>query len=93
MKQTAVEFLHSEYKRILGDKLVDIQKVFEISDIFAKANEIFEEQIIEAGNSCALKQHLHSDKINKMTESELRQFAEEDVLTFGEEYYNETFNK
>lgn len=93
MAQTAVEFLHSEYKRILGDKLVDIQKAFEISDIFEKAKEIFEEQIIEAGNSCALKQHLHNDKINKMSESEIRQFAEEEHLTFGEEHYNETFNK
>ena len=51
------------------------------------------EQIIDAGNSCALKQHLHNDRINKMSESEIRQFAEEEHLTFGEEYYNETYKK
>lgn len=44
MKQSAVEFLHSEYKRIIGDTLVDIQKAFAISDSFAKAKEIEEQQ-------------------------------------------------
>jgi hypothetical protein len=55
--------------------------------------EEFKQQIIDAGNSCALKQHLHNDRVNKMTESEIRQFAEEKHLTFGEQYYNETFNE
>ena len=44
MKQSAVEFLHSEYKRIIGDTLVDIQKVFAISDSFSKAKEMEEQQ-------------------------------------------------
>jgi hypothetical protein len=61
--------------------------------LLQEAKEMEKEQIIEAGNSCALKQHLHNDRINKMTESELRQFAEEDALTFGEEFYNETYKK
>jgi hypothetical protein len=82
MKQTAVEWLIE--KRATGDLY--------FSD-FLKAKEMEKEQIIEAGNSCALKQHLHNDKINKMSESEIRQFAEEEHLTFGEEHYNETYNK
>jgi hypothetical protein len=48
MKQTAVEFLHSEYKRIFGDTMVDIQIGFKISDVFKQAKEMEKEQIIEA---------------------------------------------
>ena len=80
MEQTAVEWLAEQYN------LVGTAE-------YEQAKEMFEEQIIEAGNSCALKQHLHNDRVNKMTESEIRQFAEEKHLTFGEKYYNETFNK
>ena len=89
MKQTAVEWLFDN----LLFAPISRQDVRYNERKFNQAKEIEKEQIIEAGNSCALKQHLHSDKINKMTESELRQFAEEDVLTFGEEHYNETYNK
>ena len=51
MKQTAVEFLHSEYKRILGDVLVDVQEVFDISDSFEKAKEMEKQEIIKARQS------------------------------------------
>jgi hypothetical protein len=64
-----------------------------ISRIDEELLEMEKQQIIDAGNSCALKQHLHIDKMIKMSESEIIQFAEEEHLTFGEEYYNETFNK
>lgn len=40
MEETAVDYLHSEYKRIFGNVFVDVQKVFEISDSLAKAKEI-----------------------------------------------------
>ena len=82
MKQTAVEWL---FKNIW---LNPPENLYEILD---QAKEMEKQQIIDCGNSCALKQHLHSDRINKMSESELRQFAEQDDLTFGEEYYNENF--
>jgi len=62
-------------------------------EFIEQAKEMEKEQIINAGNSCALKQYLHIDKINKMSESEIRQFAEEEHLTFGEKHYKETFNK
>lgn len=67
---------------------------FEEQQIAIKqALEMEKEQLIDCGNSCALMQHIHIDKINKMTESEIRQFAEEEHLTFGEQYYNETFKE
>ncbi|WGK93759.1 MULTISPECIES: hypothetical protein [Flavobacterium] len=45
---TAVDFLHSEYKRILGDVLVKPSQGIEIADALAQAKEMFEQQIIDA---------------------------------------------
>ena len=83
MKQTAVEWLVEEMNngRYLTDTLIE------------QANKIFEQQIIDAGNTCAMKQHLHNDKVNKMTMDELLEFANKETITFGEQYYNETFKK
>jgi hypothetical protein len=83
MKKSAVEFLENQYNS--NGKLTPVD--------FYQAKEMEKQQIIDAGNSCALKLHLHIDKMIKMSESEIRQFAEEEHLTFGEQYYNETFNK
>lgn len=44
---TAVEFLHSEYKKVFGDMSIDIQKMFAISDSFAEAKEMEKQKIIE----------------------------------------------
>jgi hypothetical protein len=98
---TAIEWLEKEIKEIISyieeDGMYAMkgaeERLFGECNIFYKAKEMEKEQIIRAGNSCALKQHLHNDKINKMSESEIRQFAEEEHLTFGEQYYNQTFNK
>jgi hypothetical protein len=38
--KTAVEFLHSEYKRILGSVLVTPQQIIEMSDALENAKEI-----------------------------------------------------
>lgn len=57
-----------------------------------KAKEKERQQIIEAGNVCARKQHLYELKICKMTNDELFRFAESNLLTVGEEYYNKKFN-
>jgi len=84
MKQTAVGWLMEKQNSQMG-------MLFECD--INQAKEMEKQQIIDAGNSCALKQYLHIDKINKMSESEIRQFAEEEHLTFGEQYYNETFKK
>ena len=89
--KTAVEYLVEQMLvcRYINKKQYDNCK----SWLLQEAKEMEKEQIIKAGNSCALKQHLHNDRINKMTESELRKFAEEDALTFGEEFYNETYKQ
>jgi len=87
MKQTAVEWLEEKFKNSHANFINWSLENFE------QAKEMEKQQIIEAGNSCALRQYLHNDRVNKMTESEIRQFAEEKHLTFGEQYYKETFNK
>jgi hypothetical protein len=87
MKQTAVEWLVKQFESY------DSYQIELLHNEINKAKEMEKEQIIEAGNSCALKQYLHINKINKMSESEIRQFAEEEHLNFGEKHYKETFNK
>jgi hypothetical protein len=82
-KQTAVEYLLSV---AVGENVFDDLEI-------EKAKRMFEQQIIQAGNTCAFKQHLHSDRINKMSAEELEQYNLEPFYTFGEEHYNETFNK
>jgi len=86
---TAVEWLVDELEKanyIPKDSLI-------IDYVIKQANKMFEQHIIEAGNSCAFKQHLHSERINKMSIDELEQYDLEPSYTFGEEYYNETFKQ
>ena len=92
MKQTAVEWLIQEL-RGTDDKGDFIFQGVINSELIEQAKEMEKQQIIDAGNSCAFKQHLHSDRINKMSIDELEQYDLEPSYTFGEEYYNETFNK
>jgi hypothetical protein len=58
-----------------------------------QAKEMEKQQIIDCGNTCAIKQHIHIEKVNKMTMDEMLEFANTQTVTIGEEYYNETFNK
>jgi len=97
MKQTAVEQLGIAFRQW--------QKEWDNFDVTSKNKpksydefikpflEMEKQQIIESGNSCAFKQHIHSERINKMSIDELEQYSLEPSYTFGEEYYNETFNK
>jgi len=87
MKQSAVEFL----VELLNNLNDNFNLAFK--DEIEQAKEMEKQQIINCGNSCALKQHLHSDRINKMSAEELEQYNLEPSYTFGEEHYNETFNK
>lgn len=80
MKQTAVEFLHSEYKKILYNVIVTPEQVMEMADALAQANEMFEQQM----EKCAIFFTNYAiDKIENKTNLK----GEE---TF-EQYYNETF--
>jgi len=88
MKQTAVEWLVEKMENLY---YVNFEKSF-LEEI-EQAKEMEKQQIIDAGNSCAIKQHLHNDMIDKMSNAEAMVFTQTDNLTFGEQYYNETFNK
>lgn len=90
LKQLIDEMQHLKKTKIFNNSFKAIDDCIDLA--YAKL-EIEKEQIIESGNSCALKQHLHNDRINKMTESELKQFAKEKHSTFGEQYYNETYTQ
>ncbi len=48
--KTAVEYLHSEYKRILGSVLVTPQQVIEMSDALEKTKEMEKKQRQEDTN-------------------------------------------
>jgi hypothetical protein len=98
MKQTAVEFISKGLFDILQE--AEDNNIFEVGTqnfkryiemFLEQAKEMEKQQIIESGNSCAFKQHLHSERINKMSMDELEQYDLEPSYTFGEEYYNETF--
>ena len=87
MRQTAVEWMVNQlYTKIemRGDgNLFD--------EILKQAKEIEKQQIISAGNTCALKQTIHNRKVDLMSLEELKDLALKDAINFGEEYYNETF--
>jgi len=79
-QQTAIEWF---YQRILAE---DIKEVFEQ----AKAME--KEQIINAGNKCA---QMHKEFMNMLDSLTTKDLYEMKIstTTFGEQYYNETYNK
>jgi len=51
------------------------------------------EQIIEAGNACSIKTIVHREKLDEMSEDELRDSLVENTISHGEEYYNQTYNQ
>jgi hypothetical protein len=87
MKQTAVEWL---YKNLLENPISN-QDIEYNEAVFHNAKEMEKQQIIDCGNTCALMQYIHVDKVSQMSIKEVEKLAEEDNITFGEEYYNETF--
>jgi hypothetical protein len=86
MKQTAVEWLYQELDNYYQMKGNVIKK-----EILKQAKEMEKQQLIDCGNTCAIKQHIHIEKVNKMTMDEMLEFANTKTLTIGEEYYNKTF--
>jgi len=82
MKQTAVEFLLENIVITSSKNLVSV---------IEQAIEMEKQQIIDCGNTCALMQYIHVDKVSQMSIEEVEKLAEEDNITFGEQYYNETF--
>ena len=90
MEKSAVDFLVKELneKAIVGGTI----DRFVMNNAIEQAKEMEKQQIVDAGNSCAIKQHLHNEMIDKMSNAEAMAFTQTDNLTFGEQYYNETFN-
>jgi hypothetical protein len=90
MKQTAVEFLEEQIKDIFYvAEASEMTKKFK--SVYDQAKEIEKQQIISAGNACALKQTIHNRKVDLMSLEELKDLALKDAINFGEEYYNETY--
>ena len=71
MKQTAVEWLEDCLREQYPNGKFVWNTRADIEALFKRAKEMEKQQIIEAGNSCAFKQHLHSERINKMSMDEL----------------------
>jgi hypothetical protein len=51
------------------------------------------EQIIDAGNACSIKTIVHREKLDEMSEDELRDSLVKDTISYGDEYYNQTYNQ
>ena len=77
-KQTAVEFLHSEYKKIIGDTQVTFSQMLKITDTLEQAKEMEKQQIIDAYDLGSL--------------SDMQYPNPKTVIENGKQYYNETFN-
>jgi len=84
---TAVEWLYDQLEFDESISMNDIENIFE------QAKDMERTQLIRCGNNCAIKQHLHNERVNKMTMDEMLEFSKEETLTFGEQHYNETFKK
>ena len=84
MEQSAVEWLEEQYQK---------QITFLHREDFEQAKDMERRQLIDCGNRCAIKQVIHNRKLDLMNLQQLEEFAQEENITFGEQYYNETFNK
>jgi len=65
----------------------------EIIDLIESSLEKEKEQIIDAGNGGVLINFLHREKIAKMSDDELRVSLVEDTISYGEQYFNQTYNQ
>lgn len=88
-QQNAVDFMFNELTK-LGYLITLSPKAI---NVIQQAKQLEKQQIIDAGNKCCMKKHLHDDMLDKMTPDELTEYINKDVLTYGEEYYNETYKK
>jgi predicted metal-dependent hydrolase len=90
-----------ELPKPMKTALQELIEYLEVNDrkftyTYKKAIELLEkekEQIIEAGNACSIKTIVHKEKLDEMSENELRDSLVEDTISYGEEYYNQTYNQ
>ena len=74
----------------------DNDKILMQQHVIAKGYELLEkekEQIIDAGNGGFLINFLHREKLAKMSDDELRDSLVENTISYGEQYYNQTYNQ
>jgi hypothetical protein len=84
---TAVEWLVEQLA-----PSVSLQQKY-IDELLEQAKEMEKQQLIDCGNTCALMQYIHVDKVSQMSIEEVEKLAEEDNITFGEQYYEENFKQ
>ena len=92
---SAVDWYSDKLLQILGESANNFTIEQTLANRYAlkQANEIFKQQVISAGNTCALKQVIHIRKVDLMSLEELEDYAKEEAINVGQEYYNETFKE
>jgi DNA-binding GntR family transcriptional regulator len=92
--QELIEKLHARCDFCLEKELISEWGTLRMTIIEAQSLlEKEKEQIIEAGNVCSIKTIVHKEKLDEMSENELRDSLVEDTISYGEEYYNQTYNQ
>jgi len=80
----------------LIDELERVRLMTNMNFVIRIATDLLEkekEQIIDAGNACSIKTIVHREKLDEMSDDELRVSLVEDTISYGEEYYNQTYNQ
>jgi len=80
----------------LIDELERVRLMTNMNFVIRIATDLLEkekQQIIDAGNGGFLINFLHREKLAKMSDDELRDSLVENTISYGEEYYNQTFNQ
>jgi hypothetical protein len=75
---------------VYGMNVAHANLIYNIKNGFLEKEK---EQIIQAANNGALKSILHKEKLDKMSEDELRDSLVKDTISYGDEYYNQTYNQ
>jgi hypothetical protein len=67
MKQTAVDWLHEEYKRILKDNDISVLQALKILDKYNQAKEMEKEQIENIFDDGYAMKYIHGEQYYKKT--------------------------
>jgi hypothetical protein len=67
--------------------------IFDNPIIILEALKKEKEQIIEAGNACISEKRKSHELISKMSDDELLSEMKKGFTTYGEEYYEQTYNQ
>ena len=70
MKLTSVEWLVQELGSYLPTSIKEVQSLIE------QAKDMEREQLIDCGNTCALMQYIHVDKVSQMSIEEVEKLIQ-----------------